>query len=90
MAGTLMKNLVKSMGFCCMWAFIKSVRGRTHPMVGARLGVHEETIDYWRKRVRRGTCLCTNAEGCAKKRFGVPLPRVELTSLKPGARDPFV
>lgn len=87
---SIMKGLVKSMHFCCMWAFIKSVRGRTHPMVADRMGVHEETIDYWRKKVRRGTCECTNAEGCAKKRFGLPIPRVDLSVLKSGVRDPFI
>lgn len=86
---TTIKTLVKAMGFCCIFAFVRSVRGNSHPRVAARLGVDRWTVYYWRRKVKERTCRCDYSGKCALKRFG-EIPRVTLTSLREGCRDPFV
>lgn len=89
---TIFRTLVESMGFCCPYAFIRAVRGRSHPQVASRLGVSPETIKYWRKKVRRyaTSCLHPDQKRCAYSRFKREIPRIELLSLREGVSDPFV
>lgn len=86
---TTIKTLVKSMGFCCIFAFISAMRGSTKPKIAERLGVHKDTIAYWKRKVKRGKCKCEKAGGCVL-RLESKVPRVEVKSLRSGRSDPFV
>lgn len=91
MTQTIFITLVKAMGFCCPYAFLRSMRGKQHHLLATKLGVSRDTIRYWRKKIRRFelTCKYDGDPKCPLKRFG-EIPRVDLDLLRVGLRDPFV
>lgn len=96
MTTPILRKLVSSLGFCCPYAFFRSMRGRSHIRVATRLGVAEHTIYWWRRGIKEGrfTCECdlVGKERCVKATFGGDkhIPRVELQSLGKCRTDPFI
>lgn len=79
------------MGFCCIYAIIRAVRGRSSPQVAKRLGLHPRAIQYWRYKVRDGEVKCNKVKcGCAMVEFEGEIPRVDLSRLREGTKYPFV
>jgi len=90
MAPTLLNRLIKSMGFCCPFAFFRAVRGRSHGKVADRLGVSRQAIYYRRRQVKEHECVCEDRANCASRRFNGEIPRLPLTQIREGTSDPFV
>lgn len=90
--GNLSYNLIRPIatrfGFCCVYALIRALRGRSHDQLAASLNLHRNTIRVWRKRVKLKECECSRYETCAKRKWFGEVPRVELENLHPGT-DPF-
>lgn len=59
----LMEQLAEYEGFCCIYLFIKSQRGKSSE-VAARLGVSVGTINDYKKKIRAGECYCTFSADC--------------------------
>lgn len=90
MAPNLLLRLVRACGFCCPYAFFRAVRGRSHGQVADRLGVHKQSIAYWRRKIKKGECQCERRNECALVRFKNEIPRVSLVGLREGTKDGFV
>lgn len=92
MANIRLAPLIHRLGFCCIFAFIRSVRGRSHDRVAEATGLHRNTIRAWRRRVKLRECRCEGRETCAKKQwhgtYRDEVPRIELRVLGNG-KDPF-
>lgn len=86
---SMFKKLMASMHFCCIYAFIRSMRGVSNAKVATRLGVHVNTFRYWKKQVRLRRCECEHTRNCALKRLG-EIPRVDVDLLGKRTSDPFV
>jgi hypothetical protein len=85
----LIRPIIRSMGFCCTYAFIRAVRGRSHGTVSRKIGLSPTTIRLYRYDVRDGRCVCPQLKNCALKAYE-EIPRVDLNSLGKGGSDPFV
>jgi hypothetical protein len=81
------------MGFCCPYAFFRATRtgpgGYSNPQIANKLGISDETVKYWRRKVRRQLTRCEKNEICIIFRAG-EVPRINLFSLRERGVDPFI
>lgn len=67
MSNKLMYKLVTSLGYCCIWAFLRAKRRFNTRQISAYLGVDRRSIRRWKHEIRAGSCCCTNQPNCMKR-----------------------
>lgn len=71
MASTLMQQLAKYEGSCCVYSYIKSTADQDARELAEHLGVDHHTILRWRKKVFLKQVTCghgaTGLDGCENK-----------------------
>lgn len=72
----VLEPLIKQMGFCCLYGFIRQTRKVTSFLISEKLGVSSRTVDYNRKKVDYGWEVCKDCRGCLKK--GGEQPKVDF------------
>lgn len=60
----VMKELVESIGYCCIRAYLKDNKKKGTREKAKRLGVARQQIQYWNRKLRDGTCRCTRQKNC--------------------------
>lgn len=58
MSQTLMSQLVKYEGACCIYGYYRKNSEKPAWELAKHLGVSEATVRVWRKRIREGTITC--------------------------------
>jgi len=57
-------------GYCCTFAAIRDNRQLNTSKLASFLGVSRDAIQYWKAKIKLGSCSCVHASTCFKKRRG--------------------
>lgn len=60
---SVLHKLVRSLGYCCMYDYLKRNHDGVAKQAG-RLGVDRRQIQYWKRKMKDGTCVCAKESMC--------------------------
>ena len=60
----LMKKLVESEGFCCVFGYFLHHRDKTTKELSDHLGVSDRAVRTWKARIRERECKCQCTPAC--------------------------
>lgn len=60
----ILRDLVRSIGFCCIYDYLQKDKNGSRAKA-KRLGVDRQVIQYWKRKVKTGTCRCASEANCS-------------------------
>ncbi len=64
---SVMKQIAEAEGKCCVYSFIQSIKDKDQLLEAERLGVSDRALRYWKNKVNKGTCFCSQTPTCERQ-----------------------